>query len=63
MLLSNIDPRDRLGKRVRVRLRTDVACEALPHRRGALMHRFAREDGRTGTLRRCESRPAVPSHH
>ena len=55
MLLSQIDSRARLGKRVRVRLRTDGACEALTH--------DAAEDGLAGTLRRCEPHPGVPSHH
>jgi hypothetical protein len=55
MLLSDIDPRERLGKRVRVRLWTNSACEELPH--------DPAEDGRTGTLRRCEYRPGEPSHH
>jgi len=55
MLLSEIDPRERLGKRVRLRLQTGGACEPLFH--------GAEEDGRTGALRRCESRPDAPSHH
>jgi hypothetical protein len=55
MLLSDIDSRERPGKRVRVRLRTDGMCEALPHDPAT--------DGWTGTLRRCESHPDVPSHH
>lgn len=55
MWLSDIDPRERLGKRVRVRLRTTSVCEALPH--------DPAEDGQTGTLRRCEPHPEAPSHH
>ena len=55
MRLSQVDPRERLGRRVRVRLLTDDACAALPH--------DPVEDGQTGTLRGCKSRPDVPSHH
>ena len=55
MLLSEINPQEHLGKRVRVRLQTDAACEERAH--------DAAENGWTGTLRRCEARPDVPSHH
>ena len=61
MLLNEIDPRERLGKRVRVRLRNDGACEELLATRGAAHD--PTEDGRTGTLRRCEYYPGEPSHH
>lgn len=55
MLLSKVDPRERLGKRVRVRLQTGAACESLPH--------DPTEDGRTGTVRRCERRPHALAHY
>jgi hypothetical protein len=60
MLLSEIDPRERPGRRVRVRLRTDAAWVDLPTMRGSAHD--PTEDGRTGTLRRCECRPGGPSH-
>ena len=60
MLLGDIDPRERPGKRVRVRLRTDGACEGLLATRGTAHD--PSEDGRTGTLLRCECRPTGPSH-
>lgn len=60
MLLSEIGPRERPGKRVRVRLRTDGACVDLPTTRGSAHD--PTEVGRTGTVRRCECRPNGPSH-
>jgi hypothetical protein len=61
VLLSEMAPQARLGTRVRVRLQNGGVCEELLAARG-----FAHdpsEDGQTGTLRRCESRPGEPSHH
>jgi hypothetical protein len=55
VLLSQVDPQERLGMRVRVRLRADGACEGLSH--------DSAEDGRIGTLRRCQPHPDGSSHH
>jgi hypothetical protein len=60
MLLSDIDPRERPGKHVRVRLRPDGACEDLSTTQGSA-HDPA-EDGLTGTLRRCDCSPDRPAH-
>ena len=60
MLLSDIAPRERLGTRVRVRLQNGGVCEELLAARGSAHD--PSEDGRTGTLWRCASRPGEPSH-